>query len=67
MNEIWCCFEGNEPEFFDCEETAILAYKKWCEISDEQFQWNTFYQCYAPLSQMVDIWTKETLNNYTPS
>ena len=67
MNEIWCCFESREPEYFDSEETALLGYKKWCEVNEEEFDLNIFYQCYGPLCKWENVWTKETINNYNPT
>lgn len=67
MKEIWCCMEGDDYEFFDSEETARLAYKKWCTIYDEEFDEEIFQMCYRPISKCVTIWTKNLLDEYNPS
>lgn len=67
--ELWLCMEGAEWEFFDSEETARLAYKKWCMINQEEFDEEIFKMCYRPFrtNQDVTIWTKDTLDEYIPS
>ena len=62
MKEIWCCFEGPNPEYFDSEETALLAYKKWCEVNEEEFDMYIFYKCYGT----TKLWTKENIDEYEP-
>ena len=67
MKEIWYCFEGPNPEYFDSEETALLAYKKWCEVNEEEFDLSVFYECYGPLVRLENVfWTKENIDKYDP-
>ena len=67
MKEIWICMEGNNYEFFDSEETARLAYKKWCRINGADFSETIFQRCYLPISKCITIWTKDNLDEYIPS
>lgn len=69
MKEVWVCMEGEEWEFFDGEETARLAYNKWCTINNEEFDEDTFQMCYKPIhmSGHITIWTKDNIDEYIPS
>lgn len=66
MKEIWVCMEGDTEEFFDSEETARLAYKKWCTANKEDFDEEIFQMCYQPISKCVTIWTKQNIHKYKP-
>lgn len=69
MKELWCCTEGDEWEFFDSEETARLAYNKWCIINNEEFDEDIFQMCYKPIhmNKGVTVWTKNNIDEYNPS
>lgn len=65
MNELWCCFEHEEiVEIFDSKETAKIAYRKWCENHEEDFNEDIFEKFYIPLSSCYPIWTKDNINEY---
>ena len=67
MKELWICLESYEPEYFDCKETARIAYEKWCKRYKKDYDESIFERCYKPIEEMVIIWTKETIDNYIPN
>ena len=66
MKELWVCLENYQPEYFDCKETAQIAYRKWCKQYQEDYDESIFEMCYKPIEEMVTIWTKETIKDYIP-
>lgn len=64
MNEVWYCNE--DGEFFDSEETARLGYIMWCKANKEEFDEKIFREAYSPLSEAMNIWTKNTICDYEP-
>lgn len=66
MNEVWVCFEGSVPEFFDSEETAKIAYEMYCKQYKLFYSEKIFEMCYKPLSKSATIWTKDTICDYEP-
>ena len=61
MKEIWVYVDewNDRMELYDCEETARLAYRKWCKLHNETFNEEIFNSCYYPLSAV--ILTKELI------
>ena len=55
MEDIWVYVEdwNGRMELYDCEETARLAYRKWCELHNETFDEDIFNRCYHSLSAVI--------------
>lgn len=70
MKRIWFCVDewNNELEFYDCKETAQLAYNKWCELHNETPMEEVFNMCYYPFSEAFEIITAEKVasKDYIP-
>ena len=71
MKEIWVLNDGvavDELEFYDCKETAQLAYNKWCELNNETPDEKVFNYSYRPLSKMFEVITAEKVasSDYIP-
>lgn len=60
MNGVWVLYDQwheEIKEYYDCEETAWLAYCKWCETHDENPDGETFEDNYVPLTDVLTIIT----------
>lgn len=62
MNDVWVLYDQWQEkinECYDCEDTAWLAYCKWCKIHVENPNERTFEDNYVPLSDVLTIITAE--------
>jgi len=63
MKQVWVYVDewNDELEFYDCKETAQLAYNKWCELHNETPTEETFNLCYYPFSEVFKIITADKI------
>ena len=70
MKQIWVYADDwtDGMEFYDCKETAWLAYNRWCELNNETPKEELFNMCYYPLSETFEILTAEKVasKDYIP-
>ena len=60
MNDIWVLYDQWQEvvlEYYDCEETAWLAYCKWCKTHGETPDGETFENNYIPFINILTIIT----------
>ena len=60
MNDIWVSYDhwqGEILEYYDCEQTAWLAYCKWCKLHNTIPNEKIFKVSYVRLSDIMTIMT----------